>query len=131
MSRCHASFHLVFGHTLFIFPDVCNSIPDTFLSMCSSSLLITCPYQFNRLLWSFYVPLVVPQMCSFLISYLRVTSHIHRSILISFTSIRFSRLFVAVHISAQYSFASLITVLYAFPFSFAGILCNIRSISSE
>ena len=35
------------------------------------------------------VTLVVPRMCSFLILSLRVTQYIHRSILISFNSIRF------------------------------------------
>ena len=60
--------------------------------MCSPSLLITCPYQFNLLSLIFLeacATLVVPRMCSFLILSLRVTPHIHRSILISVTSIRF------------------------------------------
>ena len=68
--------------------------------------------------------LVVPRMCSFLILSLRVTPHIHRSILISVTSIRFSCLFVVAHVSAPYSIAGLITVLYTFPFSFTGILLS-------
>ena len=68
--------------------------------------------------------LVVPRMCSFLILSLHVTPHIHRSILISVTSIRFSCLFVVAHVSAPYSIAGLITVLYTFPFSFTGILLS-------
>ena len=93
--------------------------------MCSPSLLITCPYQFNLLSVIFLeacATLVVPRMCSFLILSLRVTPHIHRRILISVTSIRFSCLFVVAHVSAPYSIAGLITVLYTFPFSFTGIL---------
>ena len=46
MSRWHASFHLVFGRPFFLFPGL--SVLNTFLSMCSPSLLITCPYQFNH-----------------------------------------------------------------------------------
>ena len=68
--------------------------------------------------------LVVPRMCSFLILPLRVTPHIHRSTLISVTSIRFSCLFVVAHVSAPYSIAGLITVLYTFPLSFTGILLS-------
>ena len=93
--------------------------------MCSPSLLITCPYQINLLSVIFLeacATLVVPRMCSFLILSLRVTPHIHRSILISVTSIRFSCLFVVAHISAPYSIAGLITVLYTFPFSFTVLL---------
>ena len=67
---------------------------------------------------------VVPRMCSFLILSLLVTPHIHRSILISVTSIRLSRLFVVAHISAPYSMAGLIIVLYTFHFSFTGILLS-------
>ena len=124
-SRWHASFHLVFGRPLFLFPGI--SALNTFLSMCSPSLLSTCPYQFNLLSVIFLeacATLVVPRMCSFLILSLRVTSHIHRSILISVTSIRFSCLFVVAHVSAPYSIAGLITVLYTFPLSFTGILLS-------
>ena len=99
-SRWHASFHLVFGRPLFLFPGI--SALNTFLSMCSPSLLITCPYQINLLSVIFLeacATLFVPRMCSFLILSLRVTPHIHRSILISVTSIRFSCLFVVAHVS--------------------------------
>ena len=115
--RLHASFHLVFGRPLFLFPGISALI--TFLSMCSPSLFITCPYQINLLSVIFLeacATLVVPRMCSFLILSLRVTPHIHRSILISVTSIRFSCLFVVAHVSAPYSIAGLITVLYTFPY---------------
>ena len=54
-------------------------------------------------------------MCSFLILSLRVTPHIHRSILISVTSIRCSCLFVVAHVSAPSCIAGLITGLYTFP----------------
>ena len=67
---------------------------------------------------------VVPRMSSFLILSLRVTPHIHRSILISVTSIRCSCLFVVAHVSVTYIIAGLITVLYTFPFSFTGILLS-------
>ena len=43
----YVSFHLVFGRPLFLFPGI--SALNTFLSMCSPSLLITCPYQINLL----------------------------------------------------------------------------------
>ena len=95
--------------------------------MCSSSLLITCPYHINLLSVIFLeacATLVVHRMCSFLILYFRVTPHIHRSILVSVTSIRFSCLFVVAHVSEPYSIAGLITVLYTFPFSFTGFLLS-------
>ena len=123
--RLHASFRLVFGRPLFLLPGI--SAFKTFPSMCSPSLLSTCPYQFNLLSVIFLeacATLVVPRMCSFLILSFLVTPHIHRSILISVTSIRLSFLFVVAHISAPYSMAGLITVLYTFPFSFTGILLS-------
>ena len=107
------------------FPWYIRSHLNTFLSMYSPSLLITCPYQLNLLSVIFLeacATLVVPRMCSFLILSLPVTPHIHRSILISVTSIHFSCVFVVAHVSAPYSIAGLITVLYTFPFSFTGIL---------
>ena len=45
-SRWLVYVHLVVGCPLFLVHDV--SVLNTFLSMCSSSVLITCPYQFNR-----------------------------------------------------------------------------------
>ena len=105
-SRWHTSFHLVFD----LFPRV--SVLNIFPSVRSSSLLITCPYQFNRLYVIFLeaCATLVPRMCSFLILSLRVTPHIHRSILISSTLIRFL-VFVIAHVSAPYMIAGLVTVL--------------------
>ena len=79
MSRWHATFHLVFDRLLFFFPRIC--ILNTFLSSCSSSFLITCPYQFSRLSVIFLEAsctiLVVPRMRSFLVlSLLHVASHV-------------------------------------------------------
>ena len=54
ISRWHASFHLVFGHPLFLFNGISGL--NTFLSMCSSSRLIACPYQFNRFSVLFWKP---------------------------------------------------------------------------
>ena len=96
-------FPSCFLSSLFLFPGI--SILNTSLSMCSSSLDITCPYQFNHLSVIFQdtcSTLIVPLMCSFLILSLRVTPHIHRCILISVTSIRFSCRFIVAHISAPY-----------------------------
>ena len=69
-------FHLVFGRPIFLFPTI--SILNTFLSMCSSSLLITCPCQFNGhsvIFLEACATLVVPRKCSFLILSLRVSPH--------------------------------------------------------
>ena len=41
-------FHLIFGRPLILFPGI--SVQTTFLSICSSHLIITCPYQFDILL---------------------------------------------------------------------------------
>ena len=78
----HVPFHLVFGRPLFRFHGI--SVFTTFLIMCSLSLLITCPYQFNRIsviILKASAAAVVSRMCSFLVLFLRVTPHIHRSIL--------------------------------------------------
>ena len=75
--RWHASFHLVFGRPFFIFHGI--SVLSTSLSMCSSSILITCTYPFNRPYVIFLEAcetLVVPRLCAFLIWSLRVTPHI-------------------------------------------------------
>ena len=120
-----SSFHLVFGRSLFLFPGI--SALKTFLSMCSPSLIVTCPYQFNIFSDIFLeacATLVVPLMCSFLILSLHVTPTIHRSILILVTSIHFPCLFVVAHVSAPYIIAGLITVLYIFPSSCTGILLS-------
>ena len=73
---------------------------DTFLVMCYSSLLITCPYQFNLILAIFFeagATLVIPHLFSFLILSLCVTRPIHRNINISLTAIRFSCRFPPHH----------------------------------
>ena len=85
-SRWHAFFHLDFGpFSFYIHP---QHFPQY--------VFFISPYTFPDLLEA-CATLVVPQMCSFLILSLRVTPHIHRSILISFTSIRFSCRFVVAH----------------------------------
>ena len=74
----------------FIFP---SCFPSSYLSsLCvlrlSSSHARTSLIVSPRSFWE-PASLIVPRMCLFLISSLRVTPHIHRSILISFTSISF------------------------------------------
>ena len=79
-SRWHASFRFVVGRPHFLFPGI--SVHNTFLGVCSSSLLIKCPHQFNLrsvIFLTACITLVVPRMCSFLILSLRVTPHILRS----------------------------------------------------
>ena len=100
-SRWIASFHLIFGRPLFLFPGV--SVLNTFLSVCSSSLLVTCPYQFDIpsvIFLEACTTLVVPRKCSFLILSWRVIPYIHLSILISFTLIPFSYRFIVAKVSA-------------------------------
>ena len=100
-SRWIAYFHLMFGRPLFLFPGI--FVLNTFLSVCSSSLLVTCPYQFDipsLIFLEACTTLVVPRKCSFLILSLRVTPYIHLSILISFTLILFSCRFVVANVSA-------------------------------
>ena len=112
MYRWHASFHLVFGRPIFLYPGV--SILNTFISMTFIILPQQMPVPAQSSpgdLFGSCVTLVVPRMCSFLILSLRVTPHIHSSILFSFTSIRFSCLFVVTHVSAPYSIAGLIMML--------------------
>ena len=73
-SRWIASFHYIFGRPLFLFPGI--SVLNTFLSKCSSSLLITCPHQLVILSVIFLEAcaiLVVPRKGSLQILSLRVT----------------------------------------------------------
>ena len=78
-SRWLASFHHVFGRLSsfsLVYPiSTLSSLCVLHLSPLSS-LLITCPYQFNLLgdLFGSPVTLIVPRMCSFLILSLHVTS---------------------------------------------------------
>ena len=58
----------------------------------------------------------VPLMCSFRILSLRVTPHIHLSILVSFTYSRASCLLVVSQVSAPYDRAGLTTVEFCKPF---------------
>ncbi len=85
-------------------PFPCIFVLNTFLSVCFSSLLVTCPYQFDILSAIFLeacTTLVVPRKCSFLILSWLVIPCIHLSILISFTLILFSNRFVVVNVSAS------------------------------
>ena len=73
-----------------------------FLNVCSSSLLVTCPYQFDIpsvIFLEACTTLVVPRKCSFLILSLRVTPYIQHSLLVSFTSILFSCRSVVANVS--------------------------------
>ena len=112
ISLLHASFHLRFGRPLLLFPGMSTS--SIHLTMCSSFILLTWPYHFNRfsvILLDACTPLVIPLMCSFRILSLLVTPHFHLNILISFTSSRASCPLVFAQVSAPYSRAGLTTVL--------------------
>ena len=87
------SFHLVFSLPLHLFPGTGTST--ILLSTCHSSLLLTCPYNFSLFSVTCYatgITFTDPLTCSLLILSFFVTPHIHRSILISFTSSLFSLL---------------------------------------
>ena len=89
MSLLHESFHLVFCLPLQLFPGTGAS--NTLLSTCTSSLLLTCDNQVSLFYVIFFLTgatFTDPLTCSFLILSFFVTPHIHRSILISFTSSR-------------------------------------------
>ena len=89
---CLSCMHLsILGLTLLLFPGI--STYSIILTMCSSFILLTWPYHFSHcsvIILEACTTLVVPLMCSFRILSLLVTPHIHRSILISFTSSRAS-----------------------------------------
>ena len=74
--------------------------------MCSLCPLITRPYHFNRLSWSFWKPAPFSLSLVCVRSYLEFACHpihtIHHSLLIPFTSIRFSCRFIAEHGSVPY-----------------------------
>ena len=96
-----------------------------FFSLCAP--LSFWPYHLSRFSVIFLeacTTLVVPLMCSFRNLSLLVTPHIHRSILISFTSSRAPCPLVGSQFSAPYNRAGLTTVLSTFPFSFTGILLS-------
>ena len=73
------SNHLLLGHPLFLLPKTFISI--ALLPTGCSSLLITCPYDFNFLSWTFFAinspTFVAPLILSFLIVSSFVTLHIH------------------------------------------------------
>ena len=95
-------FHIIFGRPLFLFPGI--FVLNSFLSVCYSSLLVTCPYLFDIpsvIFREACITLVVPRKCSFLILSWRVIPYIHLSILISFTLILFSYRFVVTNVSAS------------------------------
>ena len=114
MFRRHPSFHLVLGRTFFLFPGV--SVLNTFLSMSSSSLLVSTaprmpvPVQpslrnhFGRLRHSSLSYLFVPDLAIVCHS---AHPDIHWSIRIPFTSISVLWRFVVAHTSAPNSIAGL------------------------
>ena len=96
-------------------------------STCPLSLLLTRPHHLSLFSVIFFVTGATfnyPLTWSFSMLSFFLTPHIHRSILISFTSCLFSWLFVVDHVSALYSNAGLTTVLYIFPFNFTGIFLS-------
>ena len=108
MSSFTLSNHLLLGLPLFLLP--CTFISIALLPTQCSSLLITYPYHFTLISWTFLVSFVTP--------------HIHRSILISATSNLVSCDFFNAHVSAPYISAGLTTVLYTFPLIFMFILLS-------
>ena len=101
-------FHHIFGRPLFLFPGIGLSVANTFLSrpMCSSSLIITCCYQFDIPSMIFFeacATLVVPRKCSLQTLSLRVDPYIHLIIIMSFTLIPSSCFFVVANVYAPMS----------------------------
>ena len=92
------------------------------ISMCPASTILTCPYHSSLFSVIFCVTgaTFTDLMCWFLILSFSVTPHIQFSIPISFTSSLCYWLFVVDHVSAPYSYAGLIAVLYICPFTFTG-----------
>ena len=102
VSRYHASFLLVFGRLLFVFPHIYLS--STLSSVCvlrlSTSYARTSSIVSPSSFWKpAPVLLSLGYICSFLILSLCVTPHIHRSVFILFTWIRFSCRFVVANIT--------------------------------
>ena len=121
MSSRLLSVHLSLGLPLLLFPVTSMSI--TFLDRLSASLLLTCPYQFNRFclrnvdIWH---TLASSCILWFLTWSFLVLPLIHRSILISATCNLFSSFFLTAQHSAPYVIVGLITVLYTLSFSLMG-----------
>ena len=115
------SIHLRLGHPLLLFPGTTMSI--IFLDKLSSSLLLICPYKFNRFclrnvdIWH---TLASSCMIWFLTWSFLVLPIIHRSILISATCNLLSSFFLTAQHSAPYVIVGLITVFYTLSFSLMG-----------
>ena len=115
------SIHLRLGRPLLLFPGTTMSI--IFLDMLSSSLLLICPYQFNRFcLRNVDIGHTLASSCMIWVltwSFL-VLPLIHRSILISATCNLFSSFSLIAKHSAPYVIVGLVTVLYTLSFSLMG-----------
>ena len=112
----HASFHLRFGRILLLFPGMSTS--SILLTMCSSFVLLTWLCHFSRFSVILLEPcttLVDDLMCSFRMVTLLVTTHIHISILISFTSSRACYPLVVSQVYAVYNRAALTQFCKLFP----------------
>ena len=115
------SIHLRLGRPLLLFRGTTMSI--IVLDKLSSSLLLICPYRFNRFclrnvdIWH---TLASSCMLWFLTWSFLVLPLIHRSILISATCNLFSSFFLTAQHSAPYVIVGLITVLYTLSFSLMG-----------
>ena len=86
VSLLRASFHLVFGR-LFVFLGI--SVISSLVTLCSPSVIITCPDHTSRVSVIFYdvcVTLGSPLICLFFILSFFISQHIHLSILISFVN---------------------------------------------
>ena len=129
---CHVSCQFVFVHTLLsIHPRLCRPLllfPGTtmstiFLDTLSSSLLLICPYKFNRSclrnvdIWHTLVSSCIIWFLTWSFLVLPLT---HRSILISATFNLFSSFFLTAQHSAPCVIVGLIIVLYTLFFSLIG-----------
>ena len=117
------SIHLRLGRPLLLFPGTAMSI--ICLDKLSSSLLLICPYKFNRFcvrnvdIWH---TLASSCMIWFLTWSFLVLPLIHRSILISATCNLFSSFFLTAQHSAPYVIVGFITGLMHLVFQFDGYL---------
>ena len=115
------SVHLSLGRPLLLFPG--TTMSTIFLDRLSSSLLLTCPYQYNRFcvrnvdIWH---TLASSCIIWFLTWSFLVLPIIHRSTLIYVTCNLLSSFFLTAQHSAPYVIVGLITVLYTSSFSLMG-----------
>ena len=119
------SIHIRLGCPLLLFPGTTMSI--IFLDKLSSSLLLICPYRFNRFcLRNVHIWHTLASYCIlwFLTWSFLVLPLIHRSILISATCNMFSSFFLTAQHPAPYVIVGLITVLYTLSFSLMGIFLS-------